>query len=154
MPPDVVLLLVGDILPATAAQLVVTVGDVLPAGDALGVQEDLARLAVVALVGNDGVATFAALGGGLPLDLQAAVCADLVVTVIVDVSAILAQAGVVRALLAETGVLTECVVVLGAAGADVAGVATCAPVVAAVRAPVGLALGASVVVATRAVDPN
>ncbi len=54
-PPDVVLLLIGDVFPAVAAQLVVTVGDVVLAEDALRVQEDLAQLAVVTLFGNDGV---------------------------------------------------------------------------------------------------
>ncbi len=157
-PPNVVATPVGILLcvglSAVAAQLVIAIGDFVLASDASRVQELLARLAVVALPGNDSVVAFVALGGGLPLVVRAAGAAQMVVPVELVVTALRAQTGVVGAVVALT-VLVEGLDVGHvplAVLADAAGIAGCAPVVVARRAPVGVALGATVIVATRTVD--
>ncbi len=157
-PPDVVATPVGILvsvgLPAVTAQLVIAIGDFVLASDASRVQELLARLAVVALLGNDSVVTLVALGGGLLLVVRAAGAAQVVVPVGLVVTALRAEAGVVGAVAALTVLVEGLDVghVALAAFADAAGVACCAPVVVARRAPVGVALGAPVVVTTRTVD--
>ena len=80
----------------------------------------------------------------------------MVFTVVVVVAALDTELRVVLAALAQTGILAERLILRVAVDlarlADASGVAGCAPIVVACRAPVWVALGATVIVTTRAVD--